>query len=360
MLVPLQSRPLSIGLMATLAATGCSDVGRQEDDRSYSTDRTVLPSLADQISTIPSGRVALGARLFLETGLSADSTLSCATCHQLGTALAEHRSVSNGIGSKARRRNAPSLLNVGATRSAFDWDGRAGTLEAQLLGVYSIDGDMGIELEDAVRRLRGNPSYRAAFLDVYGRMPDSATLLASLGAFQRTLMVDESRFRRYYLGGEDNLLSATEVQGWRLFRDAGCAGCHPPVPDPAGSGALLFTDNKFHNLGVGFDDGRMRDVGRYEATRRLEDWGAFKTPSLQNVELTGPYMHDGSFATLEEVVAFYDSGGNRNPNLDVIIKPRGFAQGERKALVAFLRTLTTEWLRDSTVTRRRFGMELRE
>jgi cytochrome c peroxidase len=141
--------------------------------------------------------------------------------------------------------------------------------------------------------------------------------VAALVAFQESLIVTESRFDRFYLGGDSTALSATEVRGWRLFRSgrAGCGGCHVPFPEPGGSGIIVFSDRRFHNLGVGYENGRMEDVGRYGVTRQPRDWGAFMTPSLRNVSMTAPYMHDGSVATLEDVVEFYEKGGVKNPEI---------------------------------------------
>ncbi len=301
-------------------------------------------------------RIALGARLFEDVGLSRDSSMSCATCHMPSHAFTEPRAVSHGIGGRARKRNTPSLINVGVFRSSFDWDGRVATLEDQLRGVFAVTGDMGIDLGEAVARVREDSSYDMAFRRAYGRPPDVGGLLDALAEFQRSLVVAESRFNRFYLGGDSTALSESEIRGWRLFRSnkAGCAGCHGPLPDPGGANMLVFSEAGFHNLGVGYEDGRMEDVGRYAVTRLPSDWGAFQTPSLHNVALTPPYMHDGSLATLEDVVEFYAQGGIRNPNIDAVMVERELTEQDRADLVAFLRALTTEWLADSLAVRERF------
>lgn len=293
--------------------------------------------------------IGLGQMLFEEVILSRDSTLSCATCHIPEYGFAEPRPTSHGIGEEARKRNTPSLISVGLYRSAFDWDGRAGTLEEQLEGVFSPPGDMGITLGEAVERLRKNPQYDAAFRRIFGRKPDTRSVVKTLVKFQESLLVGDSRFERFYLENDSMALSDSEKRGWELFRSgrAGCAGCHVPLPEPGGRPDLLvFRDNRFHNLGVGFRDGFMLDVGRYGVTGMASDWGAFATPSLRNVALTAPYMHDGSLATLEDVVAFYARGGIPNPNLDPVVRPVAFSEEERRDLVAFLGTLSTEWLAD--------------
>ena len=138
--------------------------------------------------------------------------------------------------------------------------------------------------------------------------------------------------------------SRIEIDGFEVFLSAGsCINCHDIFHrkvNPLGGGIALFTDFRFHNLGVGYENGRMRDVGRFYETRRAEDWGAFKTPSLRNVSLTAPYMHDGSLATLEEVVELYDRGGTQNPNISPTLRPLFLSQYEKEALIAFLRSLT--------------------
>jgi cytochrome c peroxidase len=240
-------------------------------------------------------------------------------------------------------------------RSNFDWDGRATTLKTQLRGVFSVVGDMGIDAGEAVARLRTDRSYDRPFRRAFGRPVDVDAFMEALVAFQQSLVVSESRFDRFYLGGDSTALSDSEVRGWRLFRSSrlGCSGCHVPLPDPEGSGILVFTDRRFHNLGVGYREGRMEDVGLYGVTLRESDWGRFRTPPLANIGLTGPYMHDGSLATLEDVVDFYAKGGIPNPELDDVIDPIELTKQQRADLVAFLGTLSTSWLADAGAVRTR-------
>jgi cytochrome c peroxidase len=297
--------------------------------------------------------LALGQRLFEDATLSRDSTTSCATCHMPTHAFAEPRAVSHGVGPRARKRNAPSLLNVVAFPFPLDWDGRANTAEDQLRGVFATSGDMGIDLGEAVTRVRRDRSYDDAFRRATGRGADVDGLLAALVAFERSLVDDASRFDRFYMRGESSALSAAEKRGWQLFQRSGCAGCHVPMPEPGGSGLIVFGENRFHNLGIGYENGRTRDVGRYAVTHAPSDLGAFKTPSLRNVALTAPYMHDGSLATLDDVVAFYSRGGIKNPRLDQVMVPRNLRSEDQRDLVAFLGALSTEWVSDSTAVRRR-------
>lgn len=296
----------------------------------------------------------LGLRLFMDTTLSRDSSISCATCHSPFRAFTESRAASHGVGAEARFRNAPSIIAIASHRPPFDWDGRAATLEEQLEGVFSVGGDMDIVLADALARVRSDSEYATLFERAFGRPPDREGFLTALVAFQQTITHGDNRFERYYLHGDSTALSPSEQRGWQLFRssEVGCAGCHAPLPDPT-SGQILFQDDGFHNLGVGYVEGRPKDLGRFRVTQVGSDSGRFRTPSLLNVELTSPYMHDGSLKTLEDVVAFYTRGGIENPHLDVVIDPFDLSRQDKADLVAFLKTLTTEWLKDSAAVHER-------
>lgn len=316
-------------------------VGAQIGDKS-----TTGPVMADE--------VALGAQLFEDTRLSRDSSLSCATCHSPYRAFSEPRPVSHGVGVRARKRNSPSLINVAIANPRFDWDGRAATPEGQLRGVFSVDGDMGLGMGDAVTRIRSDACYDEWFQHAYGKPADVASLISALVAFERSLVVAQSRFDRFFFSDDTTALTESERRGWTLFRTtkAGCAGCHIPVPEPV-SGIVLFRDLGFHNLGVGYSDGYMADVGRYGVTRDTLHWGTFRTPSLRNVALTAPYMHDGSLPSLRAVVDFYARGGNANPGSDVVMGRRALSPRDRADLVAFMRALTTEWLADTAAVNER-------
>lgn len=342
-----------IVLVGLAAAVGsCQDTPSQrsvpaQDSGVVSIPRPVTPEPASE------EQVALGARLFQDPRLSLDSTVSCATCHIPTRAFTEPRPVSHGVGLRARKRNTPSLINMAASRRFFDWDGRAATMEDQLRGVFSVIGDMGIDLGEAVERVKSDSSYDTEFRRAYGRPADLDAFLSALVAFEKSLVVVESRFDQFYLGGDSTALSESEIRGWGLFQLSGCAGCHDPIPDFGGSGIILFSDDLFHNLGVGYSDGRMEDVGRYAVNQRASVWGAFRTPALHNVDLTSPYMHDGSLATLEEIVQFYAQGGIKNPRIDAVMARIDFTEQDRADLVAFLRALTTDWLTDSASVSRR-------
>jgi cytochrome c peroxidase len=288
-------------------------------------------------------KIRLGERLFFEPRLSRSGKTSCSTCHDPRTAFAEGRATSVSDNGESQARNAPSLLNAGFNTTML-WDGRFLTLEEQALDPFRSAGDMGITPEQAVTFLAAEEAYVAAFLDAFGEQPSVELLAEALAAYQRSVLSGNSRFDRFFFGGEEEALTPIEKAGWDVFvMKASCINCHDVFShrvNPLGGRIALFTDFRFHNLGVGYDVGRMGDVGRYRVSQDPRDWGAFKTPSLRNVARTAPYMHDGSLRTLEGVVEFYDRGGVPNPNLSVSMEPQHLNPEDRAALVAFLHTLT--------------------
>jgi cytochrome c peroxidase len=224
----------------------------------------------------------------------------------------------------------PTLVNRAWGKSFF-WDGRIPTLEEQVVQPILAETEMDLTLEEAVNRLRGKRRYRKAFDETFGREPDADGLAQALAAYVRTILAGNSPFDRYAFGDRE-ALSAEELAGLRLFRGkAGCSFCH--------AGPTL-TDEEFHNTGVAWRDGAFQDEGRASVTQLAEDRGKFKTPTLREVSRTAPYMHDGSLATLEDVIEFYSDGGRPNPNLDPDVRKLTLSNEEREHLVAFLRALT--------------------
>jgi cytochrome c peroxidase len=285
---------------------------------------------------------SLGAALFADISLSRDTTIACATCHNPAHGFSEPRATSRGIGAKSPKRNAQSVADL-ARQRLLTWNGRLINPEEQVQEAFSVDGDMGIDLDEVIRRIGDNRSYRQQFAIVFRREPDAEGIIDAIIAFEQSLTTGRSRFDCFLYSGDSSALSSSERRGWELFMSprAACAGCHSPFQaDPPALGIAWFADHRFHNLGVGFVDGQMTDVGRYEVTKSAKDWGAFRTPSLRNVALTAPYMHDGSLATLGAVVEFYSRGGVVNPNLDRVMGPRALSLGEQSDLVAFLYSLT--------------------
>jgi cytochrome c peroxidase len=284
----------------------------------------------------------LGQKLFFDARLSGTGTTACASCHDPSFAFAEPRPVSISDNGRLGRRNALSLLDVGFLPSLM-WDGRFRTLEEQALRPFQR-GEMGIGVDQAVQRVSSDPQYVHLFRAALGHRPKAHGVAQALAAFQRTLVSPASRVDRFLVNNEPAILTPLEQHGFYLFNHrAGCSRCHqlfPLQPDGRQYSRPLFTDFRFHNLGVGYRFGGFADTGRYALSRLTAEWGAFRTPSLRNSARTPPYMHDGSLATLEDVVEFYSAGAQPNPNLSPLIRPLFLNGYEKAALVAFLRALS--------------------
>ena len=275
--------------------------------------------------------VALGSSLFKDTGLSRDGTVSCATCHDPRRAFTDGLPVAVGVGGLKGTRNAPTLVNRAYGRSQF-WDGRTMSLEAQVLEPISNPRELDFSAEEAVARLANSPAYREQFQSVFGRDVNAADLARALASYLRTILSGKSRFDRY-VAGDREALTVEERRGLEVFRGKGnCAACH--------SGPT-FSDEEFHNTGVAWR-GFWQDSGRVAVTANETDVGAFKTPTLREVALTAPFMHDGSFTSLEDVVDYYDRGGNQAPGLNRDVRMLRLTSDEKRALIAFLRALSGE------------------
>jgi cytochrome c peroxidase len=262
--------------------------------------------------------VKLGRALFFDKRLSADQSLACASCHQPKLAFSDGRAIARGIHAADGTRNSPALINRGYG-AAFFWDGRATSLERQAIEPILNPLELGMTQTELERRL--------------GMKIE--TLTAALASYVRTIRSGNSRFDRYAAGNR-NALNALEKTGLGVFRGKGaCTNCHI---------GPNFSDERFHNTGVAWRDGRFQDEGRYGVSRDGRDRGAFKTPTLREISRTAPYMHDGSLATLEDVIEFYSSGGRQNPNLDREVRAGNFTEQEKQALLAFLRSLSGEIL----------------
>ena len=287
-----------------------------------------LPPVPYPLNNPPTAEtIALGRRLFYDTRLSKDNTIACASCHRPDLRFTDARRVSLGVGGVTGVRNAPSLLNAAYSPLLF-WDGRAKTLEEQTADPLLGAKEMNQPHDVSVGKIRKDAGYRAEFVTAFG--PGDVTIEKierALASFERTLLSGDSAFDRYEYGGDKGAMSPAAIHGLALFTDpakANCAICHT-----IGDTYALFTDGKFHNTGAGVDgDGQFTDVGRFLQTKDEADTGAFKTPSLRNVALSAPYMHDGSLKTLEDVVEFYAGGGNSSAQLDSLIQPaQAFGEG---------------------------------
>ncbi len=285
--------------------------------------------------------IALGRRLYFETALSIDSTVSCYTCHMPPMGFTDGQRVSTGVGGKHGVRNSPSVLNSAYWTSDF-WDGRAGSLEKQTEGPVTNPVEMAHTLRGVAQRLSRDPTYVKAFQQAFGPGPITYVKVEKcIASFERTVLSGNSAFDRYYYGGDKSAMTEAQIRGLQLFRDpkkGNCETCHT-----IGEHYALFTDNKFHNIGVGFTNGETDDKGRATISGDVQETGAFRTPTLRNVALTAPYMHDGSLKKLKDVVDFYVGGGNSNPYLDKEVHSLDFLTGqERQDLIEFMQALTGE------------------
>ncbi len=270
--------------------------------------------------------VELGKLLFFDPRLSLNKKQSCASCHNPEMGFGD--GLAKGIGTMggAVGRNTPHIYNL-AWNTVFFWDGRAGSLEEQALGPIEAAGEMNMPLPQLVARLKKVPEYKERFHSVYGKSGiTSENIGKAIAAFERGIISDNSAFDRY-IKGDKYAMAPAAIRGLKLFEGkARCAKCH---------NGPNFTDESFHNIGV--DDS---DVGRQKISDSAGMKGAFKTPGLRNVWLTGSYMHDGSEPSLEAVVRFYNRGGDKKQGLDKLIKPLKLNDIEISDLLAFLAALT--------------------
>jgi len=279
-------------------------------------------------------KIELGRMLFFDKRLSQDNTIACANCHLAKFAFTDGKPVSTGIRGQKGGRSAPASFNRVFSSAQF-WDGRAATLEDQSVGPFTNPIEHGFPNYDVMRaKMMKIAGYRKLFKQVFGEENITIDNVGrAIASFQRTVLSGNSPADRFDQGQEEGAISAEAQHGLLLFREkARCTKCHS---------GFNFTDEKFHNLGLGWDDNKV-DLGRYMVTKIAEDIGAFKTPTLREIARSGPYTHDGRFKTLEEVVNFYNQGGVKNPHQDPLIIPLELTDEEKRDLVAFLHTLNGE------------------
>jgi len=276
-------------------------------------------------------RVELGRRLFFDPILSRDSSISCASCHHTDKKFTDGLAKSIGIENRIGIRNAPSLLNVAYQPTMF-WDGGVPNLEQQILAPIESHFEMDFNIIDVVARLNNSESYKALSLKAYDQLPSIFSVTRAIACFERTLYSGTSKYDDYVYNKNLNALSASEINGMNIFfgEEGECFHCH---------GTYLFTDNSFKNNGIYL---QYQDSGRAHITQFPSDVGKFKVPSLRNVAMTAPYMHDGSFASLEDVVEHYNSGGKAHPNKSGLLLPLNLTTQEKIDLVNFLKALTDE------------------
>ncbi len=321
-------------------------------------------------------KIALGDKLFHDARFSTTGEVSCSTCHLEEKAFTDSPlSVSEGIEKKTGTRNAPTVVNSVYFETLF-WDGRSPDLEDQALHPFVNPVEMGLaDHEPILEIVRTDPEYTKAFEAVFGTTGDAITMkevTRAIAAFERTKVSGNSPFDRWYFGGDENALTAAQERGFDLFvNKARCVSCHLVEQTQA-----LFTDNRFHNIGQGINDiqsdvpelageflhadatlsevdvavltdARTSELGRFAVTRGFDDLGSFKTPTLRNIAVTAPYMHDGRLATLRDVVVHYNNGGVNeaddpvNDFLSGGIRPLDLTDDEIDDLVAFMEALTS-------------------
>jgi cytochrome c peroxidase len=274
-------------------------------------------------------RVALGQMLFFDTRLSAKQSMSCASCHNPSLGWSDGRATAVGHDGKILGRASPTILNA-AFNTVQMWDGRKATLEEQALGPFGAD-EQNLPLEELERRVGAISGYVAQFSQAYpGEGVTRTTIAKAIASFERTVLSTESPFDRWR-GGDTAAVDAAAQRGFKLFEGKGqCALCHQ---------GFNFTDNGFHNIGLA-DRGAKPDPGRFAERPIAAARGAFKTPTLRDITLTAPYMHDGQYKTLPEVIDHYDRGGDTRDNLSPNMQPLRLTAAEKRDLIAFLNSLT--------------------
>src|SRR5689334_12814283 len=273
-------------------------------------------------------KVALGRQLFFDERLGIDGTRSCYSCHVCEHGLTDGLSKSIGAGNKQLPRSSPTLWNIGYYQS-FYWDGRSPSLEKQALAAWT-GANMGANADEIVAKLNALQDYKTQFQKVFQSDATPDSVVKAIAAFERTIISGDTAWDRWK-AGDPNALSQSAWRGWNIFQAIKCNNCHDGV---------LFTDQQFHNIGIGMDQ-KEPDVGRFKVTQNPQDTGAFKTPTLRDIEKSAPYFHDGSARTLEEAVDTMLGGGKPNQYLDKKnLEPHKLLPEQREDLLNFLRSLT--------------------
>ena len=286
------------------------------------------------ITSEPTDKATLGRKLFFDPILSRNRTISCASCHREEFAFADTSAVSLGVLGRKGKRNTPSAMNV-LLQASFFWDGRAATLEEQALIPIANPDEMDLPIDVAVKRLNGSRTYRAYFKQIFGELPTRTNLAKALAEFQQTLETPETPFDDWRMNDNEAAVSESAKRGFTLFNGkANCIQCH--------FGAN-FNNSEFRNIGL-FNGQSLADSGRAAITKKVADLGKFKIGPLRNIALTAPYMHNGMFKTLAQVIDFYDDPDKVIPNAinrdPLLAKSLGLTVQEKKDLENFLLSLT--------------------
>lgn len=298
---------------------------------------TVIESVSSPSDNpISAEKIAFGKKLFFDKRLSRDESISCATCHIPEYAFTDRKKVSEGVDGGKTERNSPSLLNAGFLKTMM-YDAHLTSLEMQAIVPIQEHVEMDMKMKELVQRLRLVEEYQKEAKRIFNREVDAFVITRSIAAFERSLLSQNSRFDSYYYKKNKNALSKDERAGWKIFsEELYCTKCHP---------APAFTTYVAENNGLYLDYGQ--DKGRFRIFNDSMDIGKFKVPSLRNIELTYPYMHDGSLATLDAVFSHYEKGGAKQPLQSKIIQPFVLNKKQKEQLKLFLFSLTdTTYLKD--------------
>lgn len=328
---------LVLALLATAAASAADKApGKSSTANPRDFANWILPKqpLYPADNAPSAARVELGKMLFFDPRVSRDGNMSCATCHNPSFGWSDGLATARGFEGKLLERASPSIVNS-AYNTIHMWDGRKATLEDQATGPMEAAPEMNTDLTKFFAWIGANPGYQAAFAKAYPGEPIGvSTLQRAIASFERTVVSRTSPFDRW-IAGDKRAMTGQQLRGMVLFNDrdkTNCVACHA---------APTFTDNGFHNLGLASFGADNPDLGRYAQKKVASMKGAFKTPSLRDVERTAPYFHDGSAKTLMDVIEHYAAGGQVRSNLSPNIKPLTLTQAEKEELVAFMKALTS-------------------
>jgi cytochrome c peroxidase len=371
-MLPRNGRTIFLSLLVALLLCAVAGMARQAPGAPLGLPEVPVP---DDNPQTPA-KIALGDKLFNDKRFSTTGEVACANCHLPEKAFTDSPlSVSEGVKNLTGTRNAPTVVNSAYFTSQF-WDGRSPSLEDQALHPFVNPVEMALpDHQPILDIVRSDPDYVTGFKEVFGKEGDAVTMTEvtqAIAAFERTQVAGDSPFDRWYFGGEQDALTESQKRGFTLFTDkARCVSCHRVEQTTA-----LFTDNRFHNIGVGINDiqndvpglageflkaqatlsevdkkvlgdKRTSELGRFAVTRNSDALGAFKTSTLRNIAVTAPYMHDGSLMTLDEVMIHYNNGGvtmEDDPVNDFLsggIRPLNLTDAEMNDVVAFLESLTS-------------------
>jgi cytochrome c peroxidase len=297
---------------------------------------SLKPESKDRVLTVET-EIDLGQKLFFDNILSSDRSINCGSCHIPAFAFADTVAFSKGVGGRLGSRNAPSVMNVAFRDSVF-WDGRAHSLEDQVVFPVENPAEMNLPFGEAIARIQAVKEYQKLFLKIYNESPNRKNIIKAISAFEKSLETEDTPNDRWLNDEEPSDMTAQMIRGRELFTGTKtkCFDCHY-TPD--------FTSDEFHNIGL-FDGVALNDSGRYNVTKRVEDIGKFKIPGLRNVAMTAPYMHNGMLKTLREVIDYYDDPSQfvKNPYAIDSLMPRkiGLTESEKEDLEAFLHSLTDD------------------